>query len=242
MTTETTTETPVSATQLAQAQSTKTEALAWLNASTLPSGDPERTKRVDAVIAAGEIIRRAADQARPQPAPTKTPAERVADIRARRETTGALMAEAQGTPLNAALLDQAIEQSAALHAGDAVPGAFTDADVRGMTRDAGLTDEGHALFGAALGRLGVQSGVERMQLAIALRDSPPEDEDALDEAEMARRVADWWGDGAEAEAKLAACDRAWASLTRAERLALSPRRGSRAFMEAMVKLGQRRAS
>ncbi len=143
--------------------------------------------------------------------------------------------------MGSALVDLAIEQSSAIHAGEPVPGSFSAADVRGATREAGMTDEGHALYLAALDRLGVSGGVERMQLAFALRDSPAEDEETLTEDEMARRVGEWWGDGAVADAKLAHAEAAWQALTRAERLALNPRRGNLALMEALAKLGKRLA-
>jgi hypothetical protein len=99
-------------------------------------------------------------------------------------------------------------------------------------REGGITDAGFDMFRTAADRLGL-SGPDRVRVAAALRDSPAEP--ALSEDTMSARVDQWWG--SQADAKLEAAERAWNRLTKAERLALTPRRGSRAFMEELARIG-----
>ena len=239
MTTETTTtETPVSATQLAEAQQAYADADAWLRDpenDRYVTGAPERQRRIDAKIASHGVIHRAT--ARQPAAPTMTPTERVAAIAARRTTTAALMAEDQGTEMNHALVDVAIEQSAALHAGDAIPGAFTDADVDRAWRDAGVvTETDLAQIKAAMEKHGV-SNLESARFAWSIRDATREPE--LTPEDRLACWSAWWPDDVSFEANQAAFARGWNQLSPADHEALIPFLRNRGVVERIIAFGRR---
>ena len=157
MTEPTTTETPVSATQLAAAHEDFTKAETWLREA--PEWHHERRVWTERKIAADSIIRRAA-QARPPAAPTMTAEQRAAAITARRQTHAAMLDETEGSEMSRALLDVAVEQSTALHAGDAVPGAFGEQDVDRAAREgAAAVGRGPhpSLVGVVAERRGIRS-------------------------------------------------------------------------------------
>jgi len=232
--TDTTTAT-VTPQALAKAEADFAEAEAFLRSE--DELHPRRDAMREQKLAALGLKRRAADeaQARRQTAPPLTPTERVAAITARRETGTALRAEDEGSPMSAALLDLAVEQSNALAAGQPVPGSFTGADVR-KAAPSHWGDAEHTRFEAAYTRVGA-SHMEATMLHHAVRDSTPDPN--LTPEGRDELWDSWWG--GDFDANFTAFERVWNRLMPADRDALMAYRGSRGVVEAMVKLGKRLA-
>lgn len=235
----------VSPQALADAQASYAEVDALLNDPDIPAWDGRREAWTHRKIAADAVIRRALAAAEPEArgqtveAQAQVLASKLQTRDAIKHNLQAMRQADEGDPETGLRVEYAIALSQQAHAEDQVPGRYTDADVRAVTKDAGMTDLGHGQFLAAAARLGA-GGLERMQFGYALRDSPPEPEETLTPDVVSARWDQWWG--GERDANEAHAERAWVALTKAERVALSPRRGGRPFMEAMVKLGKRLAA
>jgi len=234
MTETTTTETMPSASELADAQTRYADADAWLRSAT--PGDPKAIEKVDEKIRAHAVIDRARRLGAASAAPGMTPEQRLDAIGRRKQTHAALLRDDLTPEERQAHLERAVTQSNALAAERPL---YSAEDFARVLADGGISATDHERVQQTFTRLGL-SGVEAMQAALALRDSPVESEDTLTEDELAARVEAWWGP--DTDAKLEAADRGWALLRPDERRAMNSRRGSRPFMEQMAKLGQRRTS
>jgi len=235
MTEPTTTETPVSATQLAAAHEDFTKAETWLREA--PEWHHERRVWTERKIAADSIIRRAA-QARPPAAPTMTAEQRAAAITARRQTHAAMLDETEGSEMSRALLDVAVEQSNALHAGDPLPGAFTAQDEDRALVEAGFaTETDRYQVTQALRTLGA-GHLDGVQFAQAIRDATAR-EPLLSEEDRILRWSEWWPSAEEYDRHADAFAAVWNKLPEPAQRFLMAFRGDRGVVERIARFGQR---
>ena len=233
----------VSAEQETRAQREALDARAWLNDPTSSNNPSAREAMVDRYIQAHGIVKGAQTQreaSRQETAGTErlelllNPDSPEGRIRAAIQRRNAEMESLPGNhPRTAQLVDEVAFLTTKL------PGqsqqSITDADYRTAMATGGLSDTtAQDAVLAALDGLGLEPA-HKLRAAYAIQNSQPEQ---IDAEGMERRLRSWWGD--EYEVKYAIVERAWESLTPNARAALTPRRGSRDVIDALLELGRGR--
>ena len=233
----------VSTEQETRAQREALDARTWLNDPTSSNNPSAREAMVDRYIQAHGIVKGAQTQreaSRQETAGTErlelllNPDSPEGRIRAAIQRRNAEMESLPGNhPRTAQLVDEVAFLTSKL------PGqsqqSITDADYRHAMATGGLADTTaqDAVLDAMTG-LGL-TPAEKLRASYAIQHSQPEQ---ITAEQMEARLRGWWGD--EYEVKYAIVERAWEALTPNARAALTPRRGSRDVIDALLELGRRR--
>ena len=235
--------TPPTPEQVSSASATIAEVNATLNDPTIPSWDRRRPEWVQKKNDAFAVI--LAAQAATADAQQASDAARVESMLSPDDRTARILAEIQDRhaeiatlPKNHPRARQLIDEVVLLtnaKPGDGRPrpGTITDADLRDVTRAAGLTDLDHVRLTEMFARLDMDR-IRGFQFCCALRDAPRED---LSAEEVYTRAESWWGGATDANLDLAR--RTWDALTHDERLVITSRRASRDVMQRLVEWGKR---
>jgi hypothetical protein len=232
----------ISAEHEARAQRDVLDTRAWLNDPASSNDYRAREAAVNRFIAASGTIERARSQreaARQETADAArlesliNPDSEEGRIRAAiRSKSREMESLPEGHPRTTQLVDEVAFLTSWLP-GAQVP-SITDSDYRTAMATGGLTDRAaqDAVLDALEG-LGLEPA-HKLRAAFAIQHSQPEQ---IDAEEMERRLRSWWGD--KYDANYEAIGRVWELLTPNARRALTPRRGSRDVIDALLELARR---